>query len=106
VDFHKVSESEDAEVFQSMDRLETKEMETDDGRKLPAPRKYGPTLPAKIDEKTLAEIFDVFSGYDIDSIAISKGAGIVVRVNRDKNNPYVEREADVERLESRKKGGN
>lgn len=94
MDFHLVSEDADFKVYQAMERKKTKEV---DGF---APTKYSPLLPKNV---TDVDVTDYFSGYDVDSVKVSKTGGIVVRIKRDKSDPYVEVEPDVTRLEL--KGG-
>ena len=95
-DFHKVSENESLEVYQSMQRYKTKETVTESGATLPAPVKYGPQTLKAVDASTLGDALAQFDGYDIDSISISKGSGVVVKVTR--TGPYDPKEPDVERL--------
>lgn len=98
LDFHKVSENENVEVYQAMSRLDTKtNKETD-----VAPVKYGPTPVKKVDGSALDDALALFDGYDVEAVTISKAAGIIVRVVRSKDNPY-NAEPEVQRLSS--KGG-
>ena len=103
-DFHKVSESADVEVYQSMQKYATKEAVTESGATIPAPIKYGPQTLKVVDTSTLGEALAQFDGYDINSIAISKDSGIMVKVTR--TGPYEPSEPNVERLKPKKvKGG-
>lgn len=103
-DFHKVSENADVEVYQAMQRYKTKESIDKDGNKLPAPRKYGPVELKSIDAETLASALDMFDGYDVDQVSISKQSGITVRVNAPKGEDWEAPEPDVARLEVKKAG--
>ena len=103
-DFHKVSENESLEVYQSMEKYKTKETVTDSGATLPAPVKYGPQTLKTVDASTLGDALTQFDGYEIDSISISKNSGVVVKVAR--TGTYEPKEPDVERLKLKKtKGG-
>lgn len=99
MDFHKISEDADVEVYQAMVALDTKP--APDGTEV---RKYGPEMPKTVNEATVKQVFDAFSGYQLDRVSVSLTGGITARVLRDKDNEYVEREPNVERLESRKGG--
>lgn len=96
LDFHKVAESEDYEVYQSMKALKTKEMPNGE-----APKKYTPAPVKTINAETVASLLEPFAGYTIDSLRISKNGGVVIRVERSKDNPYEPEEEGVVRL----KGG-
>ncbi len=94
MDFHLVSEDAEFKVFQAMERKKTKEV---DGF---SPTKYSPLLPKNVAD---VDVSEYFNGYDVDSVKVSRSAGITVRVRRDKSDPFVEVEPDVTRLEI--KGG-
>jgi len=96
LDFHLVSEDKGFKVFQAMEAGKMKALE--DGT-VPA-KKYSPYLPKNAAEFDADEYF---SGYELDSVKVSREAGIIVRVVRGKDDPFVEVEPDVTRLEP--KGG-
>jgi len=96
LDFHLVSENEDFKVYQAMEAGKMKALE--DGT-VPA-KKYTPYLPKKVAE---VDVSADFEGHNVDSIKVSSEGGIVVRVKRGKDDPFVNAEPNVTRLES--KGG-
>lgn len=98
LDFHKVSQNADLEVYQSMQLLKTKE----DVNGV-VPRKYHPQTIKTINGSVLDDALESFKGYDIDSVQMSKNEGIVVRVHRTAGDDYEAPEPGVERLEV--KGG-
>lgn len=102
-DFHKISENENVEVYQSMQRYKTKETVTESGATLAAPIKYGPQTFKTLDSSTLSSALDQFKGYDVVSVQVSKDAGIVVKVQRAKGDTYEVVEPGVTRLQP--KGG-
>lgn len=95
-DFHLISETAEFKVYQAMESLKTKERP--DGS---LPKKYAPLLPKKVN---VDGIVDYFDGLDVDAITVSRSGGITVRVTRAKDDPYVETEPDVTRLETAKGG--
>lgn len=99
MDFHKISENEDVEVYQAMKKAKTSP--APDGSEV---RKYTPELPKSIDGTATATVLDEFDGYDIESIHVSKTGGITVAVSRGKDNPFEEKEPGVERLVTLKGG--
>jgi len=99
VDFHKVSESESALVFQDMQKYKTKEPVLEDGTKLPAPTKYGPAK-TEFSPDHLKAVLKEFDGYDITAISFSIDNGTTVTVARPKDDEYVEPEPGVVRLQA------
>lgn len=96
LDFHQVSENESVIVYEAMEKLNTEPNE--DGTEV---RKYGTVNVKKVEN--IDAILEAFAGYDVESITVSKQSGIKVVVNRPKDQPYVEAEPNVKRLE--RKGG-
>ena len=98
-DFHKVAESADVEVYQAMTKLKMKETKDEDGNVIPVAQKYSPMTFKNVSGDVVSEALESFKGYDVDSVTLSGNGGLTVRVARNKNNPFVAKEENIDRLE-------
>lgn len=99
-DFHKISESADVEVFQAMTPMQTKTNEVT-GQ---APRRYAPLQIDTLDGATLDGALQLFDGYEVLRVELSKDEGVTVVVKRSADDTYEVPEPGVIRLETKKVG--